>query len=192
MGVDCKPAVGARISFALKASFKFWRPVLALVAAAAIAGCAPMRTGATLDAIAPPKPGVARVFVLRDKSFGNIIDTGFQAYLDEAPMGDLKTGTFVYRDVPAGPHKLFFARPLEMFRGSRQEFSAAPGRSYYFRLELNDKGKWITASTMVAGMAGALASSAIGAAADDRGLFDFTQLDDATAQAAMAELRLAE
>jgi hypothetical protein len=121
--------------------------------ATAIAGCAPTRTGATLDAIAPPKPGVARVFVLRDKSFGNIIDTGFQAYLDEAPMGDLKTGTFVYRDVPAGPHKLFFARPLEMFRGSHQEFSAAPGRSYYFRLELNDKGKWIAASSVVAGMA---------------------------------------
>jgi hypothetical protein len=166
--------------------------VLALVVATAIAGCAPTRTGATLDAIAPPKPGVARVFVLRDKSFGNIIDTGFQAYLDEAPMGDLKTGTFVYRDVPAGPHKLFFARPLEMFRGSHLEFSSAPGRSYYFRLELDDKGKWITASTVVAGMAGALASSAIGAAADDRGLFDFTPLDDATAQAAMAELRLAE
>jgi hypothetical protein len=149
-----------------------------------------LRAGATLDAIAPPKSGVARVFVLRDKAFAGIIDTGFQAYLDEAPMGDLKTGTFVYRDVPAGPHKLFFARPLDMFRGSHQEFSAAPGGSYYFRLELNDKGKWITASTVVAGMAGALASSAVGAAADDRGLFDFTPLDDATARAAMAELRL--
>ena len=170
----------------------FCRLPLALVVATAAAGCAPTRTGATLDAIAPPKPGVARVFVLRDKSFGNIIDTGFQAYLDEAPMGDLKTGTFVYRDVPAGPHKLFFARPLEMFRGSHQEFSAAPGRSYYFRLELNDKGKWIAASSVVAGMAGALASSAIGAAADDRGQFDFTPLDETAAQTAMAELRLAQ
>jgi hypothetical protein len=57
---------------------------------------------------------------------------------------------------------------------------------------LNDKGKWIAASSVVAGMAGALASSAIGAAADDRGQFDFTPLDDATARAAMAELRLAD
>jgi hypothetical protein len=52
---------------------------------------------------------------------------------------------------------------------------------------LNDKGKWITASTVVAGMAGALASSAIGAAADGRVLFE-APLDDATAQAAVAEL----
>jgi hypothetical protein len=182
----------SQIICVLQAATRLRRMRLALTVAAVVSGCAPTRTGATLDAIEAPRSGLARVVVLRDNAFPGFIDAGFQAYLDEAPMGDLKTGTFVYRDVPAGPHKLFFARPLEMFRGSRQEFSAAPGRSYYFRLELNDKGKWITASTMVAGMAGALASSAIGAAADDRGLFDFTQLDDATAQAAMAELRLAE
>jgi Protein of unknown function (DUF2846) len=136
--------------------------------------------------------GVARVYVLRDKAFAAIVDTGFQAYLDEAPMGDLKTGTFVYRDVPAGPHKLYFSRPMEMYRGSHQEFSAAAGRTYYFRHEYNDKGKWITASTIVAGAAGALVSSAVSAAADDRGLFDLTPLDETAARAAMAELRLAE
>jgi hypothetical protein len=107
-------------------------------------------------------------------------------------MGDLKTGTFVYRDLPVGSHKLFFARPLELFRGSQQEFSAAPGRTYFFRLDMNDKGKWIAASGVIAGVAGIVASSAVSAAADERGLFDFTPLDEAAAKAAMAELHLAE
>jgi hypothetical protein len=112
--------------------------------------------------------------------------------LDEAPTGDLKTGTFVYRDLPVGSHKLFFARPLELFRGSQQEFSAAPGRTYFFRLDMNDKGKWIAASGVIAGVAGIVASSAVSAAADERGLFDFTPLDEAAAKAAMAELHMAE
>ena len=176
----------------LQAATGLRRMRLALTVAAVVSGCAPTRTGATLDAIEAPRSGLARVVVLRDKAFPGFIDAGFQAYLDEAPMGALKTGTFVYRDIAVGPHKLFFARPLELFRASRQEFAAAPGQTYFFRLEMNDKGKWITASGMVAGVAGLLASSAVSAAADERGLFDFVPLDDAAAQTAMAEVRLAE
>jgi hypothetical protein len=47
---------------------------------------------------------------------------------------------------------------------------------------MNDRGKWIAASGMIAGVAGLLASSAVSAAADKRGLFDFVLLDDAAAQ----------
>jgi len=187
-----EPASGGRDFSVLQAAIRFWCLPLALAVVAMGAGCAPSRTGATLDALGVPKPALARVVVLRDKAFPGIFDTGWQAYLDEAPMGDLKTGTFVYRDIPAGAHKLFFARPLELFRGSQQEFSAAPGRTYFFRLDMNDKGKWIAASGVIAGVAGILASSAVSAAADERGLFDFTPLDEAAAQAAMAELHLAE
>jgi hypothetical protein len=42
---------------------------LALAVVAAFAGCAPMRSGAALDAIPPLKPGLARVFILREKGF---------------------------------------------------------------------------------------------------------------------------
>jgi hypothetical protein len=45
---------------------------------------------------------------------------------------------------------------------------------------------------MNAGLAGLLVSSAMSAAADERGLFDFTPLDDAVAREALADLRLAE
>lgn len=131
MGVDCKPIVGAWISLALKANLKFWRPV-AVVVATAIAGCAPMRTGAKLDAIPPLKPGLSRIFVLRDRAYGGIFDTGWQAYLDEAPMGDLKTGTFVYLDRPPGSHRLYFARPGDLFRASQQEISVLPGAHLLF------------------------------------------------------------
>jgi uncharacterized protein DUF2846 len=169
MGVDCKPTVGAWISRALKANLKFWRPVLAVVVATAIAGCAPMRTGAKLDAMPPLKPGLARIFVLRDRAYGGIFDTGWQAYLDEAPMGDLKTGTFVYLDRPPGSHRLYFARPGDLFRASQQEISVLPGRTYYFRLDMNEKGRWISSSGAVAGLTGVLVSSAISAGADERG-----------------------
>ena len=67
-----------------------------------------------------------------------------------------------------------------------------PGRTYYFRLDMNEKGRWISSSGAVAGLTGMLVSSAISAGADERGLFDFTPLDEAAAQAAMYELRLAQ
>jgi len=192
MGVACKSARAGRFFLVLETAMKLWRMPLALIMVAAVAGCAPMRSGATLDAIAPLKPGLARVFVLRDRAFGGIFDTGWQAYLDETPMGDLKTGTFVYVDRPAGPHRLYFARPGDLSRASQQEISLLPGRTYYFRLHMNDKGQYISNTGAAAGPAGALLSSAISAAADERGLFDFTPLDEAAAQAAMAELRLAQ
>jgi hypothetical protein len=192
MRIACESASAGRILFVLQAAMKIRRMPLALAVVAVLAGCAPTRTGATLDALGVPKPALGRVVVFRDRAFPGIFDTGWQAYLDAAPMGDLKTGTFVYRDLPAGPHQLFFARPGDFSRGSKQDFSAAPGRTYFFRLDMNAKGHWIAASGQVAGVAGLLASSAISAAADERGLFDFTPLDDAAARAAMAELRLAE
>jgi hypothetical protein len=192
MGTAYKSVLAGRRSFVPQAAREPWRTVLALAVVAVFAGCAPTRTGATLDALSAPKPGLARIFVLRDKAYPGIFDTGWQAYLDETPMGDLKTGTFVYLDRTAGPHRLYFARPGELYRASQQEISVLSGRTYYFRLHMNEKGQWIATSNAAAGLTGALLASAISAAADERGLFDFTPLDDAAAKAAMAELRLAE
>jgi hypothetical protein len=107
-------------------------------------------------------------------------------------MGDLKTGTFVYRDRPAGSHKLTFERPGDLSRESHQEFAAASGRTYFFRLEMNQKGRLVMAASSQAGLAGLFISSAMSAAADERGLFDFTPLEDAAAREALADLRLAE
>jgi hypothetical protein len=186
-----------RVAGVRDAAKRFWRMALAAVAVAVVAGCAsPERTGASFDTLAKnigaPRAGQARIIVLRDKAYPGIFDVGWQVKLDGAPMGDLKTGSFVYRDRPPGSHVLTFERTGDLFRASHNSFAAAPGRTYYFRLDINDKGRGIEASAIVAGLAGALISSAAAAAADDRGLFDFTPLDGAAAREAMAELRLAD
>lgn len=179
------------------AARRFWRIPLMLAVLVMMAGCAgPERTGANFDmltkTVGPPKAGQARIIVLRDKAFPGIFDVGWQVKLDGAPMGDLKTGTFVYRDRAPGSHQLTFERGGDFSRASHNTFTAAPGRTYFFRLEMNEKGKMIQASASVAGLAGMFISSAASAAADDRGLFDFTPLDEVLAREAMADLRLAE
>jgi hypothetical protein len=168
-------------------------PLLA-AAVAAFAGCAaPDRTGLTLDAVnkrvGGPKAGRARIVVLRDKGFAGIVDGGWQVHVDGTPMGEVKTGTFVYRDLPAGRRQLVFAPPGQLARASRHEFAAAAGRTYFFRLQINEKGRMVSGS---AGLAGYFIASAIADASDDRGLFDFIPLEAAAAQEAMADLRLVE
>jgi len=106
------------------------RLLLLVLVVAVMTGCAaPTRTGPTLDAVTrtvgTPKPGQARVIVLRDKAFAGIIDAGWQVHLDGVPMGDLKTGTFVYRDRPAGHHQITFARAGDLARVSRHDFDVA-------------------------------------------------------------------
>ncbi len=174
-----------------------WRLLLACVVLTAVGGCTgPARTGATFNTltqtIKAPKTGHVRIVVLRDKAFPGIFDTGWQAQLDGAPMGDLKTGTFVYRDLPAGSHKLTFARAGDLSRESHYEFVAVSGRTYFFRLEMNEKGRLVMAASSQAGLAGLFISSAMSAAADERGMFDFTPLDDGPAGEALADLHLAE
>ena len=176
---------------------KSWRMPFVLLAVTAVTGCAaPARTGATLDAltknIGVPKAGHARVFVLRDKAFAGIIDPGWKIQLDGQIMGDLKTGTFVYLDRPAGRHQLSFFRGGDLAHVSRLDFDVAGGRSYYFRIELNEKGRMVAAGSSMGGVLPLLVTSTIAAAADDRGLFDFIPLDNATATQALAELRLAD
>jgi hypothetical protein len=186
----------AGVFCAFKSAVRNWRMPLGLLAVVVVAGCAPTRAGLDLDAmtktIGAPKGGQSRVIVIRDKAYAGIFDEGWQAYLDGIPMGNLKTGMFVYKDRPAGQHQLFFGRPGDLSRGSQQEFATAPARTYFFRLQVNQKGAMVSAAAQTAGLAGLLVSSAISAAADERGLFDFVPLDEATAQQAMVDLRLAE
>jgi hypothetical protein len=65
-----------------------------------------------------------------------------------------------------------------------------PGRTYVFRIELNDKGRMIAAGS-AAGVAGLLVTAAVGQTSDDRGTYDFVLVDEATASQVLAELRLA-
>jgi hypothetical protein len=170
-----------------------WRIAVAAVTLTMAAGCAaPTRTGPTFDTIKAPSAKQARVVVLRDKAMGDLIDAGWQAQLDGAVLGDLKTGTFVYRTVPPGPHKLTFARGGEMARESTRELVASSGHTYVFRLELNEKGRLVTAAGSQGGVLPLLVASAAAHAADDRGLYDFTLVEGPAASEALADLHLAE
>jgi hypothetical protein len=167
---------------------------LTLAAAAlTLAGCAaPVRTGPTFDTIRAPAARQARIIVFRDKAGADMVDAGWQAQLDGAVLGDLKTGTFVYRNVPAGTHKLTFARGGDMARESTRDLVAASGHTYVFRLELNEKGRLVMAANMQAGVLPMLVAAAASHAADERGLFDFTLLEGPAAAEALADLHLAE
>jgi hypothetical protein len=151
-----------------------------------------MRTGATFDSLAKNPSGQSRIAVVRGKGFTDIFDSGWEVRLDGNPMGDLKTGTFVYRDRPAGRHLLSFQRLGDLSRASQLEVTTAPGRTYVYRLDLNEKGRMITASTTVLGLTGMFVASAVSDAQDDRGLFDFVLLDDVNAREALAEVRLSD
>jgi hypothetical protein len=173
-----------------------WRVAIALLATALLAACAgPTRTGLTLDELAHkmggPKAGKARVVVFREKGFPGIFDSGWEARLDGIAMGDLKTGTFVYRDPPAGSHELTFERAGDFSRASHQTVVAASGRTYVYRLELNEKGRIVAAMGANAGLAGLFVSSAVAAAKDDRGFFDFILLEGDAARISMEDLHLA-
>lgn len=188
-------AVVTRLAAAVRIRKTFIALPVLLLAVGLSAGCAPTRTGATLDdlnkKVGGPAGGQARIVVIRPKEM-TLIDGGWQVYLDGAVMGDLKTGTFVYRDRPAGSRKLMFARPGEFARASSRDVVAASGRTYVFRLELNGKGHLVNSSGATAGLAGLLIASAITHAADERGLYDFTLLEGEFAKQALADIHMAE
>ena len=102
-------------------------------------------------------------------------------------MGSIKTGTFIHRDAPAGHHQLvLLTDPFP--RASHLEFDAAPGRTYVYRIEMNDLGQRMRAMGAAAGLAGALVAGAVSAATSDCGSYDFVPVD----VAALAEIRLVE
>jgi hypothetical protein len=137
-----------------------------------------------------PKHGQARIVVFRPPGPGGIFDPGWAVGLDGVVMGNIKTGTFAYVDRPAGHHQLSFS-DANFPRPSLFDFDAAPGRTYVFRIEMNEKGKMIYAGAVGAGLAGLVVTSAIGAASDDRGIYDFVLVDEASGREILAELRLA-
>lgn len=185
-------AIGTVRAFSMGNQLRFLATMVVLCSALVVAGCGPERTGATLGDLNKKIGGPgsrSRVVVIRDKDL-TIIDTGWKVYLDGAVMGDLKTGTFVYRDTRPGPHKLMFSRPGDFSRASVQDFVAASGRTYVYRLHMNKKGQLVLQSGAAAGLAGLLISSAIADAADKRGFFDFTLLEGDEATKALEDIHL--
>src|SRR5690349_14986309 len=129
-----------------------WRLCAAFVLAAALGGCVTTQVGSPLPSLATvggvPK-GMARVVIVRvePRAFG-AQNNNFPVKLDGQSLGELAPGTFVSQDCPAGAHQL--TADLSGWPGTtRLDFTAAPGRTYYFRTNLNDKANGLTMVSIV-------------------------------------------
>jgi hypothetical protein len=158
-----------------------------LAVAAMLTGCA-TQSGPPLSSLAtmagPPK-GVARVVVVRtEKGYKLAIgDRAFPVKLDGGPLGELATGSFAYLDCPAGPHQLsaeFWDTPGV----TRRDFTAVSGRTYYFRVSLNEKVNDLRVVSMISPIGGVVASAAT--FDDHQGPIDLTPISEAEAKQAIA------
>src|SRR5258708_32298733 len=135
----------------------FWGGWTCLIAAVWLGGCETARNGldysGMMQKIGPPKAGQARVVVLREKGFGDIVDSGWNVQLDGGPMSGLKTGTYIYADRPAGRHQLTATEAA--FPGvTRHDMTAASRRTYFFLARVSERKSAIVASSDGAGWLG--------------------------------------
>jgi hypothetical protein len=168
-----------------------WRLCPAFALAAVLAGCV-TQSGPPLASLAtvggPPKD-MARIVVVRQEphSFGPR-NRNFPVKLDGEPLGELSAGTFAYLDRPAGSHQL--SADLWGWPGvTRRDFTAAPGRTYYFRASLNEKADDINAATMISPIGSVIAASAT--YNDRQGPIDLTPMSEAEAKQAIAAAQTA-
>jgi Protein of unknown function (DUF2846) len=167
---------------------------IVLIAAAALAGCAAGRDGAEFASITQtlgaPKSGQARIVVMREKGFTGLVDSGYAVTIDNRPMGELKTGTFIYVDAAAGRHELG-AKTFAFPGDTRRELVASPGRTYFFNVVMSDRAKKLSGVAMVGGLAGFVVATAVTSRDENPGPIEFVPMEEAAARAAITELRLA-
>jgi hypothetical protein len=168
------------------------RKVSELIATTLLFGCA--RDGLDFASVSQtsggPKNGQGRIVVLLEKGYGGVLDFGYPVSLDGEPMGELKTGTFLYRDRPAGRHELS-VNQWDFPGVTKQEITVAPGRTYFFMTRQSERGKAIAVGGF-GGLAGIAVTAAATSGNANPGPVDFVPLDDAAGQQAISELRLAK
>jgi hypothetical protein len=141
--------------------------------------------------VGAPKPGQARIVVFREQAFGGLIDQGWDVKLDGQPMGDLKTGTYVYADYPAGRHQL--SSEMAFFPGvTQRDITVGAGRTHFFLAKLSDRARALNAASAAGGLTGLVVGTAITSGDSNPGPLDFIPLEEGAARQAVAELRLAE
>jgi len=132
-----------------------------------------------------PPAGQSRVIVIRpEKGFMGWGDRGVPIALDGQPMGELLTGNYLTADRPPGRHQLT-AELWDQPGTSRHDFTAAPGRTYYFAARVKQKVNDIGMATAIGGLAGyAIAAAATN---DGTGPVDLIPMSEADAKRAITE-----
>jgi Protein of unknown function (DUF2846) len=171
-----------------------FRHVWTVVAAALLFGCAGTREGLDFAAVSQmsgsPKSGQGRLVLLRETQVTGSMDGGYPVSLDGQPMGDLKTGTFLVRDVPAGRHELSVS-PWAFPGTTKQEISIASGRTYFYTANMSERGKALMVGSM-AGLAGLAVTAVATSGNDNAGPVDFVLLDEAAGRQMVSQLRQAQ
>ncbi|GLH89929.1 hypothetical protein SSBR45R_73900 [Bradyrhizobium sp. SSBR45R] len=166
------------------------------VAALLLTGCVTDKVGtdyaATTPRIAQPLAGKSRVVLLASQKKGLLFQgTICDVTLDGAPMGELKIGTYIQIDVPAGRHQL--GATQTMFAGeTKTDIITQNGRVSYFLVQPSKRSKAVAAGAMVGGIAGALVTSAASSGSDNPGPVDFAPLDEVAARNAIEEFQLTQ
>jgi hypothetical protein len=170
------------------------RSVWALIAASALFGCAGTRDGldyaSVSQAYGGPRNGQGRIVVLLEKGYAGPLDHGYPVSLDNEPIGELKTGTFIYGDRPAGRHELS-VNEWDFPGVTKQEVNVAAGRTYFFVTKQSDRSKALTVGSFV-GLAGMAVTAVATSGSSNPGPVDFMPLDEAAGMRAISELRLAK
>lgn len=172
------------------------RGLVLLVAAAMLCGCetTTARSGLdyseTLRKVGPPKAGQSRIVVLREKGYGGLADAGWGFSLDGTPLKDLKTGTYVYADRPAGQHQ-FVAEEAGFPGVTHIDFSARSGETLFFVARMSDRKNAVIANAGT-GVLGYGLTLAMTAGYKNQGPMDFLALDDTAGRTTIAELKLAQ
>jgi Protein of unknown function (DUF2846) len=170
-----------------------WRIAVLSIVAALMSGCVTTRTGADFASLSQKatKPGQARIVVFREQAYGGLFDQGWDVKLDGQPMGDLKTGTYVYADRPAGRHQL--SSEMVGFPGvTQRDIVVAAGRTHFFLAKPSDRAKTLQVTSAAGGLTGLVVGAAITSGDSNPGPLDFIPLEEGAARLAIAELRLAE
>jgi uncharacterized protein DUF2846 len=172
-----------------------WRCLGLLIVAVLLSGCETERNGldysAMMQKIGPPRAGHSRIVVLREKGYAGLTDPGWDVKLDDGPMAELKTGTYVYADRPPGQHQI--SATAALFPGvSQRDISTQSGRTYFFLARPSERSKVLGGMSAAGGDAGLLVGAALTSNNSNPGPLDFFPLEDDAARTTIAELRLAQ
>jgi len=171
----------------------FGRSVFVICLALALSGCVSDGTNADFatvsQQIGSPKAGQSRIVVLRQKSFVGAV-VGWDAKLDGAPLPSVKNGTYVYADLPAGSHMLSASEI--MFPGeTSMKISTAPGKTYFFLMQISERGQQLMGAQMAGGLVGLAVGAAVTSDSQNPGPYVFQPVDEGRAKSMIAELSLA-
>jgi len=171
----------------------FWRGAVLLVAAMMMSGCVTEQSGAPVPMAQTnslPRTGQGRIVLLRERGYMGMA-VGWEVKVDGQSMVDLKNGTYISADLPAGRHQL--TSTLFGFPGTTErDIQVSAGQTYFFLTKLSDRANGLTVLGAVGGLAGYAVAAAATSNIANPGPLELQPLDEPTARRIIADLQPAQ